>query len=225
MNIKVIGASKIFKNAVTGDFKACNNISIDINQGDFISLVGHTGSGKSTLISMIGSILKSSSGSIYYDAHKIENEREETLTIFRRDYFSFIFQYPVVIPTISLLDNILMPLVFKSGVTKEKIDEAKEYIRLFGLEDKSSLAAQKLSGGEMKKTAILRALTYGCDILIADEPTSDLDPATTKILMEVFHALNKKGVTIIMVTHAHDIAAHARSVYEMAHGQIIRCLK
>lgn len=208
-----------------GEFKACNNISLDINQDDFISLVGHTGSGKSTLLSMIGCILKPSSGAIYYDANKIAESDEETLTMFRREYFSFIFQYPVVMPTMSLLDNILMPLIFKTGVTKEKIEEAKEYIKLFGLENKINLAAQKLSGGEMKKTAILRALTYGCDILIADEPTSNLDPATTKILMEIFHAINKKGVTIIMVTHAHDIAAHAKSVYEMAHGQIIRCLK
>ena len=150
---------------------------------------------------------------------------EDVLASFRREYFSYIFQYPVIIPTISVIDNILMPLAFKHKITEEKINQTKENIELFALKDKTYSKASNLSGGEMKKVAILRALAYGCKCLIADEPTSDLDPATTKTLMEILTTLNKQGTTIIMVTHAHNIAAYANNVYEMSNGKIVRCLK
>lgn len=224
MNIKIINVSKVFQSG-TNKYKACEDISLDINQGDFISLVGHTGSGKSTLLSVIGGILKPSEGSIYYDSYKLENPSEDILTSFRREYFSYIFQYPVIIPTISVIDNILLPLSFKHKISEDEIKQAKENIELFSLKEKTYLKASNLSGGEMKKVAILRGLAYGCKCLIADEPTSDLDPATTKTLMEVFSELNKKGTTIVMVTHAHNIAANANNVYEMSDGKIIRCLK
>lgn len=224
MNIKVIKASKSFS-LINSNFLACDDISIDINQGDFISFVGHTGSGKSTLLSIIGGILKPSSGSIYYDSFKVSEASEETLTSFRREFFSFIFQYPVIIPTMSVIDNILMPLAFKHNISDKKVEQTKDNIALFSLQDKMYVKASKLSGGEMKKVSILRALAYGCKYLIADEPTSDLDPATTKTLMEIFDTINEQGVTIVMVTHAHDIAAHAKNVYEMSGGKIVRCLK
>ena len=217
MNIKIINVSKTFNFGVN-KFKACENISLDINQGDFISLVGHTGSGKSTLLSIIGGILKPSEGSIYYDSYKLDNPSEEILSSFRREYFSYIFQYPVIVPTLTVIDNILMPLSFKHKITEEKIE-------LFSLKEKTYLKSSNLSGGEMKKVSVLRALAYGCKCLIADEPTSDLDPSTTKTLMEIFAELNRNGTTIVMVTHAHNIAAHANNVYEMSDGKIVRCLK
>lgn len=224
MNIKIINISKTFSFGV-GKFKACEDISLDINQGDFISLVGHTGSGKSTLLSIIGGILKPSEGAIYYDSYKLENPSEEILASFRREYFSYIFQYPVIVPTLNVIDNILMPLSFKHKITEEEIKQTKKNIELFSLKEKTYLKASNLSGGEMKKVSILRALAYGCRCLIADEPTSDLDPSTTKTLMEIFNELNKNGTTIVMVTHAHNIAAHANNVYEMSDGKIVRCLK
>lgn len=224
MNIKIINISKTFNFGV-GKFKACEDISLDINQGDFISFVGHTGSGKSTLLSIIGGILKPSEGAIYYDSYKLENPSEEVLTSFRREYFSYIFQYPVIVPTLNVIDNILMPLSFKHKITEEEIKQTKKNIELFSLKEKTYLKASNLSGGEMKKVSILRALAYGCKCLIADEPTSDLDPSTTKTLMEIFNELNKNGTTIVMVTHAHNIAAHANNVYEMSDGKIVRCLK
>lgn len=224
MNIKIINISKTFNSGIS-KFKACENISLDINQGDYISIVGHTGSGKSTLLSIIGGILKPSEGSIYYDSYKLENPSEEILASFRREYFSYIFQYPVIVPTINVIDNILMPLSFKHKITEEEIKQTKENLELFSLKEKTYIKASNLSGGEMKKVSILRALAYGCKCLIADEPTSDLDPSTTKTLMEVFSELNKNGTTIVMVTHAHNIAAHANNVYEMQDGKIVRCLK
>lgn len=224
MNIKIINISKTFNSGIS-KFKACEDISLDINQGDYISIVGHTGSGKSTLLSIIGGILKPSEGSIYYDSYKLENPSEEILASFRREYFSYIFQYPVIVPTINVIDNILMPLSFKHKITEEEIKQTKENLELFSLKEKTYMKASNLSGGEMKKVSILRALAYGCKCLIADEPTSDLDPSTTKTLMEVFSELNKNGTTIIMVTHAHNIAAHANNVYEMQDGKIVRCLK
>ena len=224
MNIKIINISKTFNFGV-GKFKACEDISLDINQGDFISFVGHTGSGKSTLLSIIGGILKPSEGAIYYDSYKLENPSEEILTSFRREYFSYIFQYPVIVPTLNVIDNILMPLSFKHKITEEEIKQTKKNIELFSLKEKTYLKASNLSGGEMKKVSILRALAYGCKCLIADEPTSDLDPSTTKTLMEIFNELNKNGTTIVMVTHAHNIAANANNVYEMSDGRIVRCLK
>ena len=224
MNIKIINISKTFHSGIN-KFKACEDISLDINQGDFISLVGHTGSGKSTLLSIIGGILNPSEGSIYYDSYKLENPSEEILASFRREYFSYIFQYPVIVPTLTVIDNILMPLSFKHKITEEKIKQTKKNIELFSLKEKTYLKSSNLSGGEMKKVSVLRALAYGCKCLIADEPTSDLDPSTTKTLMEIFAELNRNGTTIVMVTHAHNIAAHANNVYEMSDGRIVRCLK
>ena len=118
-----------------------------------------------------------------------------------------------------------MPLSFKHKITEEKIKQTKKNIELFSLKEKTYLKSSNLSGGEMKKVSVLRALAYGCKCLIADEPTSDLDPSTTKTLMEIFAELNRNGTTIVMVTHAHNIAAHANNVYEMSDGKIVRCLK
>ena len=224
MNIKVISTTKTF-NTLNTSFKACDDISLDINQGDFIAIVGYTGSGKSTLLSMIGGILRPTSGSIYYDSFKISDASESDITVFRREYFSYIFQHPVIIPNISIIDNIVMPLIFKSDITNEKIEEVKEYIDAFGLKSKENMKAGLLSGGEMKKVSILRALAYGCDVLIADEPTNDLDPKTIKVLVDIFNSINKKGTTVIMVTHSHSIASQAKTVYEMSNGKIIRTLK
>lgn len=224
MNIKVISTTKTF-NTLNTSFKACDNISLDINQGDFIAIVGYTGSGKSTLLSMIGGILKPTSGSIYYDSFKISDASESDVTTFRREYFSYIFQHPVIIPNMNIIDNIVMPLMFKNDITDEKIEQVKEYIKAFGLKSKQNMKAGMLSGGEMKKVSILRALVYGCDVLIADEPTNDLDPKTIKILVDIFNSINKKGTTVIMVTHSHSIASQAKTVYEMSNGKIIRTLK
>ncbi len=224
MNIKVTNATKIFKSK-SNAFKACDNISLDINQGDFIAFVGYTGSGKSTLLSMIGAILKPTNGNIFYNSYKLSDANESELVAFRRKYFSFIFQQSVVIPNMTVMDNILMPLAFKHGVNKEKIEQAEHYLELFSLEDKMYSNASNLSGGEMKKVSILRAFSYGCEILIADEPTNDLDPETISITTNIFNELNKMGVTIILVTHDHSIATTAKSVYEMQNGKIIRTLK
>lgn len=224
MTIKIMAATKEFA-LPTQTFVACKDISLDINKGDFMAFVGHTGSGKSTLLSMIGGIMRPSSGAIYYDSVKISDASEQTRTSIRRKHFSYIFQYPVIVPTLSVIDNILMPLAFKNGVNQTRIKHTKENLYLFGLDKKELLPASKLSGGEMKKVSILRALAYGGDVLIADEPTSDLDPESTRVLVDIFHKLNSKGTTIIMVTHAHSTASHAKTVYEMSHGRIIKNLK
>jgi putative ABC transport system ATP-binding protein len=224
VNIKVIGVTKTFK-SLSNSFTACDDISLDINKGDFIAFTGHTGSGKSTLLSMIGGILSPTKGNVFYNSYKLSNASESDLAAFRRKYFSFIFQHPVVIPSMSVMDNILMPLAFKDGINEVMIEQTKKYIELFGLKAKSNTRASNLSGGEMKKVSILRALSYGGEVLIADEPTNDLDPETIAILTDIFSTLNKMGVTIIMVTHAHAVATQARTVYEMKSGKITRTLK
>lgn len=224
MNIKAISLTKSFL-VGTENFEACHNVSLDINEGDFISIVGHTGSGKSTFLSMIGGILTPTSGSLYYDSVKVNEISKKERTFIRRSYFSFIFQYPVIIPTMSVMDNILMPLVFKEGVSQDKIKQAENNLRIFDIYKKRNMAGCKLSGGEMKKVAIMRALAFGGEVLIADEPTSDLDPKSSKMLIDILHTINDGGTTIVLVTHAHNVAASAKTVYEMKDGQIIRCLK
>ncbi len=224
MNIKVLGVSKTF-NVGSEKFHACQDISMDINQGDFVGIVGHTGSGKSTFLSMVGSVMSPTSGLIYYDALKNTEMSKSAIISLRRSHFSFIFQYPVIIPTMSVMDNILMPLIFKGGVDEEKIEQTSKNLEIFNLYNKKDVQAKRLSGGEMKKVAIMRALAYGGSVLIADEPTSDLDPDATKAFSEILHTLNEKGVTIILVTHAHNVAAISHSVYEMENGKIVRSLK
>ncbi len=224
MNIKAMSITKSF-NGSLNKFNACEEISMDINQGDFISIVGHTGSGKSTFLSMIGGIMKPTDGTIYYDAIKNTDLSRNKMAELRRKYFSFIFQYPVIIPGMNVIDNILMPLIFKDGVNEEKIKQTENNLRIFDLYKRRKMNANKLSGGEMKKVSIMRALAYGGSILIADEPTSDLDPDSAKAFSEILHTLNDKGVTILLVTHAHNVAAISHTVYEMKDGKIIRSLK
>ncbi len=224
MNIKVLSISKSF-NVGSDKFHACQDISMDINQGDFVGIVGHTGSGKSTFLSMVGSIMSPTSGLIYYDALKSTEMSKSAIISLRRSHFSFIFQYPIIIPTMSVMDNILMPLIFKGGVDKEKIEQTNRNLEIFNLYNKKDIQAKRLSGGEMKKVAIMRALAYGGSVLIADEPTSDLDPDATKAFSEILYKLNEKGVTIILVTHAHNVAAISDTVYEMENGKIVRSLK
>lgn len=224
MNIKVINVTKTFK-TLTKSFDVCKNISMDINQGDFVAIVGYTGSGKSTLLNIIGAILTPTTGQVYYDAFNVKKSLEKSLAYYRRRFFSYIFQYPLIVNNMSVMDNILMPLIIKNSITEEKIKEAKEYIKLLDLKNKQSVLASKLSGGERQKLSIIRALTYGGDVLIADEPTNDLDPNTVKTLVKIFKKLNEAGITIIMVTHAHLIAEQARTVYEMNKGKIVKTLK
>ncbi len=224
MNIKALSLTKSF-NTGSSKFNACEEVSLDINQGDFISIVGHTGSGKSTFLSMVGAIVPPSSGTIYYDAIKNTDLSSAKLAELRRQYFSFIFQYSAIIPNMSVMDNVLMPLIFKGHVDKEKIAQAENNLRIFDLYKRRKMNASNLSGGEMKKVSIMRALSYGGSILIADEPTSDLDPHSTKTFLEILQTLNEKGVTILLVTHAHNVAAVSTTVYEMKNGKIIRSLK
>ncbi len=224
MNIKLLSVSKSF-NVGSEKFHACKDISMDINQGDFVGIVGHTGSGKSTFLSMIGAIMTPTNGMIYYDALKNTEMSKNALISLRRTHFSYIFQYPVIIPTMSVMDNILMPLIFKGGVDEDKIEQTHSNLEVFNLYSKKDILASKLSGGEMKKVAIMRALAYGGSVLIADEPTSDLDPDATKAFSDILHKLNERGVTIVLVTHAHNVAAISHSVYEMENGRIVRSLK
>lgn len=225
MNLRVINITKEFNIAGT-HVLAVDNISMDINDGDFISLVGATGSGKTTFLSLIGGIMKPSGGSVYYDTQKLNGLKDEDIAELRKRYVSFIFQYPELISDLTVLENILMPLMFKRRITEEIEERAYHYLERLSLAHKAELTPLSLSGGEQKKVAVVRAIMYEPELLLADEPTSDLDPDSADEVMTIFREINEQHrISIVMVTHARGLASEAKNIYKLNNGKIVDLLQ
>lgn len=227
MNIKLIGVSKIY--IENGErIEALKDINLDINEGDYITFVGPSGSGKTTLLSIISGLLKPTEGDIYFDAQKLTKISDYHWSTIRRKYFGLIFQKKVIIPHLSVIENVLSPLIFseKKFNLSDAYNKAEEVLELFELNNKKNLLPEKLSGGELQKLIIARAFINDPKILIADEPTGDLDLQSSKKVINIFQKLNKeKKVTIVMVTHNIDLAKTSRTLYQIKSGKIEKLLK
>lgn len=225
MNVKVLNISKHY-NIGSTDIPAVDDISLDISDEEFVSLVGPTGSGKTTLLSIIGTLIHPDKGSIYYDNIKVSGMRNKAkINKIRRLRLAFAFQYPEMVPYLSVLENILMPYIFKGKVTREMEDEALGYISRLALKIKADMPVKSLSGGELKKVGLLRAIMYKPELLLADEPTGDLDPVSADEVMRIFEEINGRGVSIVMVSHDMEHAMKAKSVYRLEQGKIVKSLK
>lgn len=203
-----------------GIVKALNGIDLDINKGDFISIIGPSGSGKSTLLNMLGALDKPSAGEIIVDG--INLNTDEDLTDFRFEKIGFVFQLHNLIPNLSVFENIQIPLVC-SGISESETEErALKLINAVGLEDKIDKKPTKLSGGERQRVAIARALMNNPSIILADEPTGSLDSATGEMILDLLKELHDTyGVTLIIVTHDNDVASLADRTIKIKDGKII----
>jgi ABC-type lipoprotein export system ATPase subunit len=198
--------------------KAVLPISLSINQGDFVSIVGHSGSGKSTLLSLIGGIAKPDQGAVIIDGTNIREYDDRKLSKLRNDKFGFVYQFASLIPTLTAKENVLLPTVF--GEPKNDA-AAIELLQQVGLGDKIDRYPSELSGGEQQRVAIARAFINSPQVILADEPTGDLDEETEAEIMAFFEKINKeRNVTMIMVTHSSELALRAASRFRMKQGSL-----
>jgi putative ABC transport system ATP-binding protein/lipoprotein-releasing system ATP-binding protein len=190
--------------------------TLSIEQGDFVSIVGHSGSGKSTLLSLIGGIAKPDKGAVVIDGTNIREYDDRKLSKLRNDKFGFVYQFASLIPTLTAKENVLLPTVF--GVQKSDAD-AVRLLHQVGLGDKIDRYPSELSGGEQQRVAIARAFINSPQVILADEPTGDLDEETEAEIMAFFEKVKKeKKVTMIMVTHSSELALRAASRFRMKQG-------
>ena len=205
------------------EISAVNNVSLRINKGDFISIIGPSGSGKTTLINLLGCLDNPTSGELFLGGRPIFNNTrrlsENELTKIRRETFGYIFQNFYLIPTLTVLENVMLPLTFyrKTGSENHGI----ELLKLLGMEHRKSHLPGQISGGEMQRVAIARAMVNRPEILLADEPTGNLDTKRSAEIVRVLQEINQlEGLTIVMVTHNQELARQADRLFEMKDGLI-----
>ena len=199
-----------------------NNISLTVGKGEFISLMGASGSGKSTLLYLIGGLDTSDSGEIFLDGRDISKMRDKELSKLRREGMGFVFQFFNLVQNLTVEDNILLPLVMDGKSPKKYRDRLDSILETVGLSDKRRSCPNQLSGGQQQRCAIARAVIYEPKILLADEPTGNLDRKSGTEIMELFSRINKeKGITILMVTHSAECAAYSDRIITLSDGKIL----
>jgi putative ABC transport system ATP-binding protein len=202
---------------------AVNNVSLGIDKGEFVSIIGPSGSGKTTLVNLLGCLDNPTAGELYLGGRSIfgtgKRLSERDLTKIRRETFGYIFQNFYLIPTLTVMENVILPLTFYRKPNTEH--EADKLLNLLGIEHRKDHLPGQISGGEMQRVAIARAMVNMPEILLADEPTGNLDTKRSVEIVEVLRVLNRNvGLTIIMVTHNQELAGYADRMLEMKDGQI-----
>ena len=216
--LEVKDVSKIYGEGTT-KVVALNNVSLRVNKGDFIAVMGPSGSGKSTLLNIIGGLERLSSGEVILDGKRIDDLDENAFVDIRRGEIAYVFQQYHLLPSLTALENVLLPLVFCGASREDK--KALDILKRVGLEKRSHHRPSQLSGGEQQRVAIARALVNDPSLILADEPTGNMDQKTGGEILDLFDQLNKEGHTIIMVTHSPAIGKHAKEIIVLQDGQIV----
>lgn len=201
--------------------KALDCVNIVIERGDFVAIMGPSGSGKSTGMNLIGSLDLSTEGEIYLEEENIENLTESELAQLRGKKIGFIFQQFNLVPNLTALENVALPMLFQGEDEEDRLRKAEELLGIVELKDRMDHYPNQLSGGQQQRVAIARALANDPEVILADEPTGNLDTHSGEKIMDFLQELNKKGKTIIMVTHDPDLAReHARTIYSIRDGKV-----
>lgn len=201
---------------------ALNHVSLQIDTGEFVAIIGSSGSGKSTLMNIVGCLDRPTSGSYQLEGKEVATLDESALAAVRNAKLGFVFQNFNLLPRISALQNVALPLVYANVQKKERLERAAHHLEKVGLADRMHHRPNELSGGQRQRVAIARALVNDPPILIADEPTGNLDTKSSLEIMDIFTALHQQGRTLIMVTHEPDIAAYALRTVQMRDGQVVQ---
>ena len=205
------------------DVNALRGMNFKVKRNEFVSIMGPSGSGKSTAVNMVGCLDIPTKGEVYLDGKNIAHLPESTLAQIRGRKIGFIFQTFNLIPTLSSKENIILPMIFQGIPTDKREKRAENLLRLVQLEDRMNHKPSELSGGERQRVAIARSLANDPDVILADEPTGNLDSKTGQVIMKFLKDLNKKeGKTIIMVTHDAELAKHADRIAYLKDGVIIK---
>ncbi|MHB1391830.1 MAG: ABC transporter ATP-binding protein [Clostridia bacterium] len=218
--IEISNMSKIYRIGNV-EVKALNDVSLTIKQHEFVSIIGPSGSGKSTLMNMIGCLDVATKGEYYLDGVEVSRLNDEQLADIRNHKIGFIFQGFNLLQKFTAVENVELPLIYQGLHTKERYDKSLEALRLVGLEDRAQHKPTELSGGQQQRAAIARALVGSPPMILADEPTGNLDSKSGKEIMRTLKELHQKGNTIILITHDNEIAMQAERVIRLQDGEII----
>lgn len=218
--IEINNMSKIYRIGNV-EVKALNDVSLSIKQHEFVSIIGSSGSGKSTLMNMIGCLDVPTKGEYYLEGVEVSRLNDEQLANIRNHKIGFIFQGFNLLQKLNAVENVELPLIYQGLHTKERYDKSVEALKLVGLEDRVHHRPTELSGGQQQRVAIARALVGNPPMILADEPTGNLDSKSGKEIMLMLKDLHKKGNTIILITHDNEIAMQAERVIRLQDGEII----
>lgn len=216
--INVNNLSKSFRRGER-DFFAIDNVSFDVNEKDFINIIGKSGSGKTTLLTLLSAIIEPTSGDIFVEGKNLSKMDDEEKSGYRNEFIGYVPQSLGTLPTLNVLDNVRLPYFFKKR-EGNGIERARMLLDMCGILDLENDFCKNLSGGELKRVLIARALMNEPKILIADEPTSDLDSKTTIEIMNMLKEINEKGTTIIIVTHDNDLLKYGFRLLVMTDGKL-----
>ncbi|MCJ7827664.1 ABC transporter ATP-binding protein [Patescibacteria group bacterium] len=201
--------------------KAVCDISLTINKGEFVAIMGPSGSGKSTLMHIIGCLDKPNSGSYYFANKKVSKLDETQLAHVRSKKIGFVFQSYNLIPRVTTLNNVLRPLIYSNTKKESRHNLALKALKKVGLEKRADHSPNQLSGGEQQRVAIARALINSPDLILADEPTGNLDTKTGDEIMKIFEGLHQKGHTVVVVTHEEEIAQKTKRIIRVRDGKLV----
>ncbi|HOW68814.1 MAG TPA: ABC transporter ATP-binding protein [Candidatus Paceibacterota bacterium] len=217
--VELRGVSKIYQ---VGDeeIRALDNINLDIESGEFISIIGPSGSGKSTLMHILGCLDAPSHGTVKLDGIMIQGASQTQLAAIRNQKIGFVFQFFNLLAKLNVLQNVELPMIYAGLSGKERRERAMEALRLVGMDNRAKHRPMQLSGGQQQRAAIARALVNQPRIVFADEPTGNLDSHTGENILNLFHELSRKGHTIVLVTHDPEIAAITPRRIEIRDGKI-----
>ena len=221
--MQLIEIKNLIKTYETGDtsFNALNDVSLSVDTGEFVAIMGASGSGKSTCMNILGCLDKPTSGRYFLDGIDVSKMSMNELSTIRNRKLGFVFQGFNLIPRTSAIENVEMPMIYKGIPPEERIQRAKAALKIVGLEYRENHLPNQMSGGQQQRVAIARAIVNDAPIILADEPTGNLDTKTSIEVMEFFVKLNDTGKTIILVTHEPDIAQYCKRIVRFKDGNII----
>ncbi|HNS22357.1 MAG TPA: ABC transporter ATP-binding protein [Sedimentisphaerales bacterium] len=218
--IELQGVTKVYGEGQAA-MQALAGIDLRIEQGDFVAIMGHSGSGKSTCLNILGCLDSPTSGSYRFQGVEVSQLTRDQRAKLRRHYLGFVFQGYNLLKRTSAIENVELPLIYRGVPARERHQTARQVLASVGLQGWESHAPNELSGGQQQRVAIARAIITGPSVLMADEPTGNLDTARSQEIMDLLCRLNReKGITIVMVTHEQDMAAYARRIVHFKDGRI-----
>lgn len=218
----ILELSHIDKNYGQGQVvvPALIDVNLQVEEGDYVAIMGPSGSGKTTLMNIVGCLDRADNGSYFLDGIDISKLNDKELSDIRLNKIGFVFQTFQLLASEKAVDNVALPLVYAGVKKEERIQRAKDALKKVGLEERVGFYPNQLSGGQKQRVAIARAMINNPKVLLADEPTGALDQASGKQVMELFSKLNEEGVTIIMITHDANVAAHAKKIMNIVDGKL-----